>query len=237
MLKVMPKSASNWKAYDTAVVGVSLGSRNHTGPAFAGLMDWVGRHFDSCIIDLSDSLHRHNLVAQGRSMGEAHRLTLAQGDQWLRDHNLLIESMPVPASLIRWDHWLSHPDFNAHLDAFRKAAETQPEFRDALLQDIHEFNQRRDIDPASVSPLQRQHSLNYLLEELAAHSLLYAQTPCAVVYPGKDHESFKLVRQGKVCNVPDGHGNTCFTRMVLYSFGVDSKPETHPASINQNQAA
>lgn len=237
MLKILPKNASNWKAYKTAVVGVSLGSRNHIGPAFAGLMDWVGRNFESCIIDLSDSLHRHNLISEGYSSEDAHRITLTQGSTWLRDHNLIIGNMPVPTTVMRWDHWLSHPDFQRHFDAFQKAAETQPDFHAALMQDIAYFNMRRNIEPDALSASRLQHSLHYLLEELAAHSLLYSANPCAVVYPGKDHESFKMARNGKVRNVPSGHMNSCFTRMVVYSFGSENTPATHPQPLNQNCAA
>lgn len=237
MIKVLPKSASSWKAYNTAVIGVSLSSKNHIGPAFAGLMNWVGNNFDSCIIDLSDSLHRYNVINDHHSVEEAHSITQAQGSAWLRDHALIIDATPIPTTVIRWDHWLSHPDFQKHFDAFKIAAETQPDFHATLMQDIHHFNLRRNIEPDQASAAQLQHSLNYLLEELAAHSILYAQTPCAVVYPGKDHESFKMARLGKIKNVPNGHINSCFTRMVVYNFGNESVPPTAQNAESNSQAA
>lgn len=237
MLKVLPKSAANWKPYKTAVVGVSLNSRNHVGPAFAGLMDWVGKNFESCIIDLSDTLHRYNLINDGHSAEEAHRLARLHGDSWLRDHTLVIGSVPIPTSVIRWDSWLSHPDFQDNFESFKNASLTQPDFRDALVQDIHHFNLRRNITPGAIAESQFQNSMDYLLEELAAHAILYTQTPCAVVYPGKDHESFKLARDGKVRNVPAGHLNSCFTRMIVYSFGSENIPAPLPQTANQNRAA
>jgi len=216
MLKVAPKN-STWKEYSTACVGISLGSRNHIGPALAGILDWAGEHFEHCIIDLSDTLHRFNYL-NGMSLPQAMEKSRAQGTQWLSDHKLLIDSCLPSYTLIRWDHWLEHPDFKKNLELFRTAEKTQGDFRAALYHDSINFQARQNNGPFVPDEQFLRSSIDYLLEELAAHSILYTEHPAAVIYPGKEHESFKMVRNGLVANVPDGLRNSCYTRMVIYNF-------------------
>ncbi|MEZ5918874.1 MAG: hypothetical protein R3D66_02810 [Alphaproteobacteria bacterium] len=82
---------------------------------------------------------------------------------------------------------------------------------------------------SSISKRQIDLSKRYLLEELSAHSILYQTHPCATIYPGKQQESFKLVRNGEIDNVPSGLQNSCHTRIVLHSF-----TDRHKIPANNN---
>jgi hypothetical protein len=65
-------------------------------------------------------------------------------------------------------------------------------------------------------------SVNYLLEELAAHALFFEKYPCATIYPGRQQESFKLVREGLVADVPKGMTNSCFIAIFLHDIKADA---------------
>ncbi|AGH98352.1 hypothetical protein A11S_1546 [Micavibrio aeruginosavorus EPB] len=219
-MKVAPKSLSIWKEYKTACVGISMHSENHVGEALHGMLNWVQENFENCILDFSDLLYRHNYISAGYSPEVAFKLSQEDGSKWLRNNMDIIQSISIPTKIIHWQTWLNHPDFIPNLNQFRHAYNTQPAFRDALLGDVSKFYKRKNSEPSSgIESI--ENSVEYMLEELAAHSILYTEHPSAVIYPGKQHESFKMVRAGQVASVPQGIKNSKYVRMIVYNF--DSK--------------
>lgn len=219
MLKVIPKHASGWQSYDTVCIGISMHTANHQGAALEGLLHWANGNFQDIIIDLSDTLHRHNYVAAGLTPEMARSKAEKDGEQWLVANKGLIDSLSVPVRIIRWNHWLSHPQFQAVFNQFEKAFSTQSRFHDAVLEDVKSFYKRKgDQDDVEVGDHQLNCSVSYLLEEITAHSIFYAEHRCAILYPGKQHTCYKLVREGLVEDVPEGLKNSFFTRMLVYNF-------------------
>lgn len=220
MIKAKIKSAPKWKEYKTCSLGISLQSQNHVGEKLAAMVDWINgtRHFERCVVDLSDTLHRHNFALQGGlSLDAAHEKALHIGNQWLKDNQKILDRLSIPYEIVRWDHWLTHPRLFESRKAFDAAFLADQEFRDALLRDVGHFLERSQRQSfKGASPAAVKHSLEYLLEELAVHALFFEQYPCATIYPGRQQESFRLVREGHVRNVPQGMTQSCFVPVFLY---------------------
>lgn len=230
MMKVAPKSLSHWKECKTACVGISMHSENHTGEALHSMLNWVEENFENCVLDLSDLLYRHNYISAGYSPEIAFALSQKDGDKWLSEHIGVIQSMSIPTTIIRWQNWLNHPQFSSNLEQFRLAYKTQAPFRDALMDDISKFYKRKNAD-LSLEDLGIKNSIEYMLEELSAHSILYTEYPSAVIYPGKQHESFKMVRAGQVESVPKGIENSKYVRMIVYNFANRAACERNLPSV------
>jgi tRNA-dependent cyclodipeptide synthase len=229
MIKVLPKGGQAWRGRTTACVGISMESRNHRDDVMSGLLHWAGRNFERLIVDLSDTLHRYNFIAKGLSEAAAHDKALSLGDDWLRDHQALLHAVPVPARIVRWDEWLAHGDYPDIHARFTRAFHEQPAFHKAVLTDAATFYRRKSFVMPAPDDIRMRCSVDYLLEEISVHSIVYAENPCAILYPGKQHSCYRLVREGRVDGVPNGLANSVYTRMMVYNFGALFDRHVHAA--------
>ena len=213
------KTSPNFNAYDTASIGISLNSRNHVGESLTAIVEWVNaqptiRH---CLVDLSDTLHRHNFIADGYSPEIAYKKARDLGDQWCTENEHILKKLNMPYKIIRWDDWLSKPEFLKNRIFFERAMTHDSVFRKAMHEDIENFLSRRG----------RQQSLketeaiidgcfHYLIEELAVHSIFFDQHPSISVYPGRQQKSFKMVRQGLIKNVPTGMQKSDYAGLYMH---------------------
>lgn len=238
MMKARAKGSPDWNFYKSCSIGISLKSPNHTGEALEAIVDWMNGKFEYCTIDLTDSLERVNIAAEKNiTEDEAHREANALGDAWMRENSHILSNLRMPMSLLRWDHWHSEsrkPELEQLKILFKHAVDNNPEFADAVNADINHFYERRfDLAPNQITKEQRDRSQRYLIEEMAGHSLLYRDYRCATIYPGRQQESFKMLRESAVPNVPHGLENSYYTRLVIY----DPKKQSPSGSANDNPKA
>ncbi|TAH32677.1 MAG: tRNA-dependent cyclodipeptide synthase [Alphaproteobacteria bacterium] len=215
MFEIKIKTSKNQIAlYNRCVLGVSLDSNNHRGDRLAALVEWANDNFKDCIVDLTDTLHRYNHMADLKlSENDARLKAHIQGDQWLQESYHILSNFKIPYCILRWDAWKYNHKFIRYLHMFESAFAVDKNFREAVMYDVNLFLGRRK---ALGSPTTEQLCVTYLLEELAGQSLLYEQFPAAEIYPGKQQKSFGLVRAGKVPNVPTGLQNSCFVSLYLH---------------------
>jgi tRNA-dependent cyclodipeptide synthase len=209
-----------------------LGSKNHEGNELRAIVNWLnGANFQGGIIDFSNTLHRYNFMLEnGLSEATARKKILEISDGWLNAHHHILAALKMPYEIISWDRWLSHEKFSNYERKFQEAFNVQMEFRAAILQDVETYFSRRfGIKLQDAEPEAIKLSVAFLIEELAAHSILYEDYPCAVVYPGRQQESFRIVRAGGVRDVPIGMQNSFHTRLTLHNLQV-----AVPLKINDN---
>lgn len=235
MMKAKVKGSPNWNLYESCSIGISLKSPNHTGDSLRAIVDWMNGKFQYCVIDLTDSLERINIAAEkGISEEDAKREANAMGDQWLRENGHILSALTVPMSLLRWDHWHSPSNRQKlkHLQVlFKDAAKNNPEFSAAIDADINRFYERRfGLRPEQITPEQHDRSLRYLVEEMAGHSLLYKDYKCATIYPGVQQASFRMLREGKVADAPQGLENSYYTRLSIYDDPTEPSAAVQSAS-------
>lgn len=184
-------------------IGVSIGNPNHEGDKFQSIMDWADRRFEFCIITVSDTLHRHNLVGEGMEESEAYARSLEQGDIWLSQNVAALRSVEhADLRIKRWDEWLLHPDYESVHRMLVDYRDTNKGLQDALHQDIDNFLARKkrrgeDFDYDRVM----RSSTEFLIEEIACYILIGRTYAALRVYPAKDMACFRYMRGG---HVPEG---------------------------------
>ncbi len=224
-IKVRPQRSS-WSSLETCCLGVSVGSPNHEEKKLIRTLEWISDHFQHCIIDLSDTLQRYNYEFEGMPKEMAAWRARSEGRQWLLRNIANLSRLNISFNVVSWDHWLEHPMFQAYREGFEWCYQSDKQFREAVEHDTDKFIRRKGFcklkdDLKAI----RENSKNYLLEELAAHSLLYKDTIAANIYPGRQHECFKVVREGLIKKAPKGLENSTHLRLVYIS---------HEYAANQN---
>lgn len=216
MAQISIKSTGGWKGGGQFVLGVSMGSQNHQGEALEALVEWINQSsFTGGIIDLSDTLNRYGFMMRGLGAASAMALSRQQGDQWLEQNGSILNGLKKPIRVIRWNEWLYHQDFDETLETVRDIFHKTPEFRGAIYKDIGAYYGRREL---RVSADAVTESVNYFLEEIAAHTLLHREYDVVAIYPGKQLESYKFLRSNQVEGMPNGINKSAFVRLVPHSF-------------------
>lgn len=218
MLKIKPKNNIKQFNKKKACLGISLDSTNHAGENLRKIIDFINDNFDSLIIDLSDTLYTHHYMATGISHAEAYYKSRAEGDKWIKKHSDILNEITVPFQIIRWDQWTSDSDYKAISDEFYTLFEENTTFKNAVVADIKQYYKRKlDINIDNVSYNSLRSSIAYIIEEISCHTILTRQYPdVTVVYPGKQLESYKVIRNGIVTDAPSGIETTKHLRLCLY---------------------
>lgn len=221
MLKAKPKGSDGWQNFKICTIGISIGNPNCQGERLEAIVNWLNStsNFEACMIDLSDSLNRYNIMLEDGIDEEAARaVAIEQGTQWLKDNQHILDKLNVPFKVTRWEKWLLNPKVSEYKAEFYKAFENDKTFREAVLADVENYHNRHDRSAWNVNNLGRmKYNIGYLIEELAVHSAIYDAGPVASIYPGEQQTSFRLVRNGSVENVPTGMQNSHFVRMNVYN--------------------
>ena len=201
--------------FNSFILGVSMGSKNHTGKAFEATVDCINRSgLKQGIIDVSDTLRRFTHMA-GISEKEARKRALGEGLQWLIDNTEAIKKFRVPVVVKHWDTWLNDPRFTDYLAQFQSAYKESPALRAAITKDIDNFYHRR-FNKAADIPNDHDLSIRFYMEELAVMSIQFEDTKAAQLYAGKELNCLKLIRSGEVADIPTGTQDSKFYRINVY---------------------
>lgn len=157
-----------WKKYKTARLQISVGQSYHEGYQLSETVKWVCANFDKAIVCVNDTLQRYN-EPNAEEAGAA----------WIERNRNILANLPN-AEIIRWNHWLYHPDFPGYLADIKDRYKNDPIFKEAVDCEAMAFALRRK--PQSLGAF-IERSRAYLLEECAAFRIMFA-IPAADIYPG-----------------------------------------------------
>lgn len=193
---VKVKQSPGWQQAESCIISISQGQENHEGEKLAALLEWGVTNHRRCVLNVSDTLHRHNLIAGG--MGEAEAFVHARrlGDLWRERNAAFIR--PFEASFYRthrWNDWLFHPDFETvHGHVLSLFAGDAP-FRAEAEKDIALFTGRKEKqDAGDEGDLLRATCTAYLLEETAAYIIMSRTYGASRVYPAVPLSTFAYLR-------------------------------------------
>ncbi len=222
MVKVKPKNVFAFRHIKTCCLGVSLHSTNHSGEKLSAVIEYINQNFNNLLIDLSDTLYSHHYMSLGLSRTEAFFKAQLEGDRWIEENQAILDKINIPYKIVRWENWLKHEDFQSLYDNFYDLFVTNDVFHEAVMVDIRNYYKRRynkDVDGMHHRFLKS--SVAYLIEEIACHTLLAREyTDIVNVYPGKQLECFRVVREGKVKDAPSGLENFGHIRLCLYETDI-----------------
>jgi tRNA-dependent cyclodipeptide synthase len=199
-----------------------VNSPNWQDEYFASILDFAAQNFKTIRIDVTDLLYRHNFMADGLPPQEAAARAEAWGRLWLARHRSLINACSAKLDVIRWSSWYQHPDYAEALDGFSRAVAANPLLRDAMERDVDEFFQRQGREAQETK---RQHSRDYLIEELAVFTLQSRTMSSLKLYPGKEPISIHVVRNGLVPEAPRGLEREQYGRIKFHTRSPDARTE------------
>ncbi|MCB9978741.1 MAG: hypothetical protein H6862_03935 [Rhodospirillales bacterium] len=179
-----------WSAHTVCSFEISMGNRWQEGTYLASQIEWANRHFKRCFIHLGDTLHRHNLLDR-MSPEEAHATSRVMGSAWLARNAEILETIKIPHEIVRWDHWLTHPDFPGLRAAIQDHYDSNVFFRGVVAQDVERFTKRN----SAVNPVR---CVDYLLEEAAGDTLFCRQNPMARIYPASELATYAYLSHTQV---------------------------------------
>lgn len=185
-----------WHQKTACILPISLGHNYHEGEKLESLFYWANKRFDTLIINLGDTLHRHNLMRSGYSAEDAFRQSLQLGEEWLvRNTPLMERQINKPCIMTRWSDWIFNPEYNDLEAAMRQHYEESENFRQALHSDINRFNNRQETDAATKisDNIVCAKSVDYLLEEATVNILIARQYQPIRAYPADDMNCFQYL--------------------------------------------
>ncbi len=224
---------TDWQSMDTCCLDVSLHNRYQEGLYLASTYEWINSRFKDCLVNLGDTLHRHNLRHRHPCMEQAHNEARKLGDEWLAKNEPCLSMLKIPYRIMRSDDWLADPDMEAVHEAIWEFYYTDCDFKAVVNRDIETFVARRTDLPASVV---RNASLAYLLEETAADILLGKRGGVAHLYPGGRHECYGYLAANAE-HIPEplrGLENSAFKRLSPAKISLDPAQLLH-LDLEQNR--
>jgi tRNA-dependent cyclodipeptide synthase len=191
---IVPRN--EYRDQDIARLNISVGQEYHEGDKFQAVCDWVSRHFNQSVVNICDSLQRHNLEATGIEPKQAHKMAIANGDAWIERNRQSIESLPN-VQIIRWDDWRQGAYWDYALDKARKLYENDKKFQSICRDTAHSFISKRTFANEQDQKRALDYSTRYIMEEVA-FSLVSSFDDVADIYPGTFPPIFDYMRENGI---------------------------------------
>jgi tRNA-dependent cyclodipeptide synthase len=216
--------AGRWRQFDRCSLTVSMESAAHEGEKLLAAVEFVNARrlrFSACHVFVCDALHRHNLLGPEGAAGveEAHARARRLGDEWLRRNRQVLDRLSIPLSVSRWDQYLTHPEHSDRRSAVGRLNDTSAAFATAVASDVTRYA-RRHSTPTDRHFREAQ-GVAYVLEEIAVLSLKCREVTAAEIYPGRELDSLRYLREHAPGGIPTELHSRSFTQLDI----VRRKPE------------
>lgn len=194
--KVKIKQSPGWNLNPVGMISISQGQENHEGAKLDALLQWGIENHQQCLLNISDTLYRHNLIRDGVPAPEAAQESFRLGNEWMQRNAVTLSRHKDKFSRIhRWNDWLHHPEFNAVHAKVIEYYEHVPTFRACADADIESFIGRKRSQGADEAFTRLETaSRAYLLEETAAYIIMARTYAANRVYPAKPLQTFEYLR-------------------------------------------
>lgn len=212
--RISVAGSPGWREKDTCSLEISMGNPKHEGIKLRSLIRWADENFENCLINIGDTLQRHNLRISGLSAEEAHKEARKMGDDWLARNAEHFDELSKPYRIFRWDHWISDDSFDKlHKDMWLYYNNNEA-FRACVEEDAMFFvNKRPDLIEAHGEDALKQQSIAFLIEEAAGDTILSRQMDIARVYPATQFNTFQYLSRPETPNALAGLGRDVYTRV------------------------
>jgi hypothetical protein len=209
---------------------ISVGQEVHEDEHFKSTIELVNASFDSCIMLIDDSLQRHTMaLASQKNADSFYQSSIEAGDQWLERNIAHYSQLTILKKIIRWNHWLQHPDFQAQQNKIKTLMRIDPSYKKAFMNTVDSFINRyyRRVKNKVAFDLNRakQLCLDYLVEECAA-LCLWPETTCHFeVYPSRRNSSMDETHRRFVLS---RHPNLLHALSIKFKNRKQLKPQQFP---------
>lgn len=206
--RVRIRKPSGWTEQPFICLSVSCGRSYHEGTDFRAVLAAVAASGKPLIVDLSDTLQAHNLVAVGMNLGAARALARERGTGWIVRNGAAVAG--ASGAIVRWDEWRTDPEFAGVERALTGLYTRSGVFAAAVDRDVRTFLGRR----GEAAPLMAACSWQFILEDAAGEILLARRYPCARLYPGRELTTLAALRNGEIPGAPSGLERSRYYRLT-----------------------
>lgn len=212
--RISVASSPGWREKDICSLEISMGNPKHEGIKLQSLLMWANENFKHCIINVGDTLQRHNLILDGMNEDEAYETSLSMGNEWFERNQRYFDVLRIPFTTYRWDDWLKSEDFDTLHKNIWLYYNNNKTFRDCVNEDAMFFvNKREDmLDKYGMERLKAS-SINFLIEEAAGDTILSRKLDIARVYPATQFNAFKHLSRPETPKAVAGLGRDVYTRV------------------------
>ncbi len=204
MSKLKPVFKCNEKyknrfASSSCLLTISVGQEVHEGEKFFSTIHLINEHFKECTILVDDSLQRHSMALESNlPPQDLYEQAVAEGDRWLVRNKAYYSSLTIPYSIIRWDQWIKHSNYETQLDVIKQKYRADNDYKNAINESINEFLYRYKRRPQN-NQIKEEYAfnlcLNYLLEECTALCLWIEGRFNFEVYPNKRNAAMSTTHE------------------------------------------
>lgn len=208
---------ASWRDKAISEFGISPGHACHEGDKLESLLSWASTRFEASVLNLSDTLYRYNLRADGQNDVTAYKESLRLGEAWLFRNRSVLESYKSHIkSIHRWDYWLHHDGYADLHDELRAYLPNDEGLCRALQQDVERFIDRKMRQGAlHDEDVTRTNCEEFLIEEAVCYILIGRTYEPARVYPAKDIDFFQYLRLPHIPETLRGFEKNLHTRVIL----------------------
>lgn len=184
----------------SCLLTISVGQEVHEKEKFLTTIELVNKEFKECTILVDDSLQRHTMALElGKTPDELYEESVKEGDLWLIRNKHLYTKLSIPYSIIRWDKWLKHENFNYWRQKISESYINDISYQEKFNMTIEEFlmRYRRRIENSFKfnEELAFNYCLEYLKEECSALCLWVEGKFNFEVYPGKRNQAMTATHE------------------------------------------
>src|SRR5690606_26061616 len=81
---VKVKQSPGWDNNPVGMISISHGQQAHEGAKLDALLRWGLESHERCLLNISDTLHRHNLIRLGAPPEVALQTAFRMGNEWMQ---------------------------------------------------------------------------------------------------------------------------------------------------------
>jgi len=180
--KICVNGGDKWSNHNVARLQISVGKPKHEGAKLAAAIEWSSHRFDKTILIISDTLQRHNFIAEGLTSSEAYRRAKELGRNWIAKNIQTILNANNEIEMTFWDDWLNHEHFCLQKHKIKKLYSQNIHFKHDIHLMAQKFSHKNNQN--NNERMMYNQSIQYILEELAAFSIMYSSQKALDIYPG-----------------------------------------------------
>ena len=201
-------------------LSISMGNENQTGEKLKATIEWINQTFSFCLVNLADTLQRHNLEMRGYQTSQAFQKSRVLGDHWLDNNVKTLNELQISYDLTRWDNWRCSPVLQTAKDHYLNLYSSDKRFSYTLNEDINKFVDK--YHSTRGAHLTRDEyffgCLSYFLEELSVWTIVGRTGNFIKIYPAKPHRIAIDLSCGLYA-APKGIENITFARLSFKKRG------------------
>lgn len=185
-------------------LGVSLENRGFSDGKFLGMIEWIGRRCDRCLILIGDSIHRKTIqIRSDLPEQDALDRAIEIGREYRARASALLQSFKFDCSfeLESCAEVQCAANYTEYLDIMRRHFSENAAFKASVAAFSESYIEKKgQILPGAGRSATVQLSIEYFLEELAIFACLVERGYPVMVYPGT-FSSLEAIVEGQIAGL------------------------------------